>query len=76
MPIALQRGREAISRRDALLLARDDDAASYHRIRARRKLYRLSLTWLRRSVGERSLVETEEEEEAEEVAEEEEEEEE
>lgn len=36
-------------------------------------MYRLSLTWLRRFVGERSLVETEEE--AEEAAEEEEEEE-
>lgn len=57
--------------RDALLLSRERHSLPFHCIRARKKLYRLSLTWLRRSVGERSLVETEEE--AEEVAKEEEE---
>ncbi|TGZ50195.1 hypothetical protein DBV15_03580 [Temnothorax longispinosus] len=70
MPIALQRPPSDIATRRAAPRERRRDAP-FHRIRARRKLYRLSLTWLRRSVGERSFVETEEEEEAEEVAEEE-----
>jgi len=54
------------------MLFSGDDAPVALCIRTRSKLYRLSLTWQRHSVGERSLVETEEKEEEEEEEEEEE----